>query len=92
MSTPRERVARGAALLDERVPGWERAVNLDYLAMQSKCHCVIGQLLGDYTLGRRRMELSPQDGIDLGFDGDSEGDYSKLQAEWRSLIESRRAK
>jgi len=42
----RERVARGAALLDEKIPGWFRSVDVDTLQISS-CHlCVLGQLSG----------------------------------------------
>lgn len=44
MSTISERVARGVALLDERVPNWLETFDLSRFALKSGCDCVIGQL------------------------------------------------
>lgn len=38
------RVARGVALLDERVPGWWERVEVLGLHMGSTCRCVLGQV------------------------------------------------
>jgi hypothetical protein len=46
------RVALGAALLDERRPGWFREVDRDSLEMGSCRRCVLGQLYGLYSAGR----------------------------------------
>ena len=42
----RDKVRRGALLLDEIVPGWEHRVNLDTLQMHSSALCILGQLFG----------------------------------------------
>lgn len=42
--TPEQRVARGAALLDERVPGWRANINTDRINMTDGSRCVLGQL------------------------------------------------
>lgn len=47
MKIARERVANGVTLLDEKVPGWWRAINLEQLQMESCTHCMLGQLFGD---------------------------------------------
>lgn len=39
-------VARGAALLDEKVPGWYTRVNVETLKMESCVQCMLGQLFG----------------------------------------------
>lgn len=44
----RERVARGAALLDEKRPGWAERIDLPTLSMASDCMCVLGQLEGSF--------------------------------------------
>jgi hypothetical protein len=44
VSTIAERVARGAALLDEREPGWWQRIDLSKLDLASTCRCVLGQL------------------------------------------------
>ncbi|HEU5032738.1 MAG TPA: hypothetical protein VFV01_48000 [Spirillospora sp.] len=40
----RERVAAGAAWLDEKQPGWEARVNTERLNMESTCDCILGQV------------------------------------------------
>jgi hypothetical protein len=40
----REAAARGAALLDERMPGWANKVDLGRLNLYSTSECVLGQL------------------------------------------------
>jgi hypothetical protein len=44
VSTVAERVAAGAAWLDEREPGWEGRIDLDALSLGDSCKCVLGQL------------------------------------------------
>ena len=48
-----EQVARGAAVLDERVPGWESLVDLDALDLRCVHRCVLGQV-GARRFGFRR--------------------------------------
>jgi hypothetical protein len=43
------RVKRGAALLDERIPGWDQRIDLDTLRIADSGQCVLGQL---YTESR----------------------------------------
>lgn len=45
--TNEERVAQGAAWLDERVPGWEQKVDTDTLVMAS--NCVADEVFGTTT-------------------------------------------
>jgi hypothetical protein len=42
--TPEQRVARGVALLDERVPDWRERIDTDRLDMVDGTACVVGQL------------------------------------------------
>ena len=42
--TPEQRVARGVALLDERVPDWRERINTDGLDMVTGTRCVVGQV------------------------------------------------
>jgi len=44
MNDVQERVARGAAWLDENRPGWRDAISLQELDMRSGCDCVLGQV------------------------------------------------
>ena len=43
MSTTNERVAAGAALLDEKRPGWWQRIDTDTLDMGETCGCILGQ-------------------------------------------------
>jgi hypothetical protein len=43
-----ENVARGAALLDQKIPGWEHQINVASLDIGSCNDCIIGQLFGGY--------------------------------------------
>jgi hypothetical protein len=42
-----ERVAAGAQLLDEQVPGWYRQIDTSTLDMADGCNCICGQLAGE---------------------------------------------
>lgn len=59
--TVEERVAKGAAWLDENHDGWIEEVELDRLDLGSECNCVLGQI------------VSYQSEV-LGIDGAGEGD------------------
>ncbi len=37
-------VERGASFLDEKIPGWEKAIELEHLHMGSTEECILGQL------------------------------------------------
>lgn len=86
------RVARGAALLDERKPGWDKSIDLPELDM--RCNCIIYQVFnGSY--GRAVVDelglRSGRDDADHGFLWRSEHEVTQLDAAWRTLIEGRRA-
>jgi hypothetical protein len=102
-TTIAERVAKGAALLDELVPDWWHRIDLTTLALVSPCQCVLGQLfpspdyaLSSYTNGLVALHLETYAGSDFGFDADTAGtdgeggEYDALTTEWRRVIEERR--
>src|SRR5258708_40306755 len=100
MSTIAERVARGAALLDEKMPGWAEHIDLDTLNLASSCRCVLGQLHPNleapddaYLDGLNHLDVSTTDDSGYGFDTSDEDDdeYERLTTTWRELIEARRA-
>lgn len=92
MSTIKERVAAGAALLDERMPGWEQDVNPHTLDLSSPCHCVLGQIFGLYDHGVETMAQIPQfEAEDQGFWTSSDSEYDELTSAWYLLIRERRA-
>lgn len=48
-STAEEAVARGVELLDEKVPGWWRVIDLEALDLYDCFNCMLGQLFGHKT-------------------------------------------
>lgn len=108
MSTLAERIARGAALLDEKVPGWPDKVDLDKLDLGSCSKCMVGQLTGtDYEksggktysdgIAELGLEWGTEDDTNHGFDRGYNEDgsyysYPDLTAAWRAYILERRAK
>jgi hypothetical protein len=90
-----ERVARGAALLDEKEPGWAARIDLGAFDIGWQCRCVLGQLYGNYCTGVSAVlpfGLTAEHGFvweadDLGAEEDSE--IAALNDEWRHLIEAR---
>lgn len=103
-SAARQRVARGAASLDELDPGWAERIDVWSLDLASGNACVLGQLHGSFSLGLGRAGLfslssaprasfSP---VDLGFhcvqgvcDALQEQDYEYLNEAWHAEIERR---
>lgn len=95
-----ERVQRGAALLDEKRPGWWREIDLGRLDIGSSCNCVGGQLSGGLCSFSVTMESLDLDGEEEftghGFEADGndhatvEADYAALTVVWRDLITARR--
>ena len=96
MSTIAERVAAGAAFLDEREPGWEQYIDLDTLNIGSSCRCILGQLHGSYSGGMMAMgyvNLPENWDIDLGFmwtDAGKGDEATELTVEWMRVITGRR--
>lgn len=103
MSGVAERVAAGAAHLDEQETGWWERIDLDRLNLMSPCRCVLGQLdTGmqpnedwDDICRRFGLDDSADEDISLGFcaSGD-EGvsEWRHLESEWRNLITERRTR
>jgi hypothetical protein len=56
----RERVARGAALLDAQMPDWFTRIDVGALNIRRDCHCVLGQLESSFMDAvERRWGLNP---------------------------------
>ena len=86
-----DRVARGVALLDRKLPGWDAGVDLSTLHLDSCSRCVLGQLYGDYSYAADVFDVedNPEDfGFDL-FEGDP-FTYEDLTVEWKRVIRGRR--
>lgn len=102
MSTVAERVAAGAAFLDEHDPGWDQRIDLDSLDLDHTCKCILGQAFADETEWHNRCYDSGYDyavnrfdllrgGADFGFDtSDDYEPYGPLAAGWKRLITARR--
>ncbi len=96
MDTIAERVARGAALLDERRPGWAGEVNAERLEMNDCYECVLGQLFGGFIDGWAALDLDDKDTPDCGFEAESHHnppshnpEYAALKAAWLAEIAAR---
>lgn len=63
----RERVASGAALLDQKRPGWAQLVDVGKLDLRNTCLCVIGQVCGEYYSGTERICASQKDACNHGY-------------------------
>ncbi|GAA4626729.1 hypothetical protein GCM10023196_036150 [Actinoallomurus vinaceus] len=101
-----ERVAKGAALLDEKLPGWHDRIDLDQLRLSSPCNCILGQTWdgevehGDdpFFLHANRL-FGRESGVHVeaahGFNSVHSGraareEFGELTAEWRRIILARR--
>jgi hypothetical protein len=92
-------VDRGAALLDEREPGWAEKIDLDTLDLSSSCGCVLGQLyLRKHPRIRRKYEAYERKLSELGLDNASGnfgfvtwggGRFENLTAAWKRAIRAR---
>ena len=89
----RQRVERGAALLDAKQPGWAPRIDLVALDMSSGLTCVLGQLYaGGYDTGVEALGLGLNDPT-YGFVEHTTTawgvDYARLLPLWREAIEAR---
>lgn len=91
------RVEAGVALLDEKYPGWECAIDLATLRLSSCTSCVLGQLYPNsshFLGGLAALNLHYGEAFRFGFilDSDEERDagYPILQRLWMSAILQRR--
>ena len=82
MSTITERVERGAALLDERRPGWWRDIDMGTLDIRSPCRCILGQMgsllrddgsLSRFGTGLDMVKLQVFQSAEFGFDWSGSG-------------------
>jgi hypothetical protein len=100
MTAVAESVARGAALLDEKLPGWDERIDLADLQLASCYRCVLGQLFGRYPvpaeggfspygLGIAALGIGDENPSRYGFDG---RDADSLTGEWRRVITQRRTR
>jgi hypothetical protein len=100
MGKCKDRVSKGVALLDKHMPGWDKAINLTTLNVNSLHSCPLGQLYGNYCVGKIELQLMGHNvAYRHGFDVNGERTYSaceeymvKLTKRWRKVISKRRTK
>lgn len=98
-------VARGAALLDERCPDWDRYIQLINLDMGHTDTCVLGQVFGDYEHGEdllyagknelERIISATRDGFNIStwvifMPWSINNKYAELDFYWRKAVLDRR--
>jgi hypothetical protein len=91
-SSAAEAVANGAALLDERMPGWYDSIDLDVLSVRSPEFCICGQLKHKEedvwtVLGKNIDEAAARGVYCLS---SCDWTYADLDREWAKLIQARR--
>lgn len=85
------RVQKGAALLDEKRPGWEKEIDIGILDIMDGRWCVLGQLYGYYTIGATVMGIG-YGNQEYGFARPTPlADLPTLTNAWRALIATRLA-
>lgn len=61
----RECTVRGAALLDERLPGWHEKIDLDDLELNDITRCVLGQLFTEPVTVPRWLSFGYSDASEM---------------------------
>ena len=93
----RERVAAGAAYLDDNEPGWAARIDLNRLNLGSCFGCILGQLYGSYSGAPvfdeddDRIEVAEPLGFDTTGPWRGNPSYEHLNAAWRTEIAARTA-
>lgn len=86
----REEIRKGAALLDEREPGWRDRIAPADLELINCEQCVLGQVFGHYDHGLETLRvMGPEYGFSTGMNVGPEGlllAYEKLTSEWLGYI------
>lgn len=86
--TMRAAVQRGAALLDQRVPGWRGRVDVLTLNMRSARLCVLGQLYGDYYDAVHVLNLGSSACEEHGFNSEwPTWNYEELTSLWIAEVQ-----
>lgn len=89
----RDRIARGAALLDEEMPGWAEKISLEILDINDSEMCILAQLYGSFYGGGENLGLFTNDKlVENGFFPEKMDDtyYKNLKNEaWAEEIAKR---
>lgn len=96
-----QRAAEGAKLLDDKMPGWEKNINLRTLDIGRYDTCMLHQVFGNYDLGLQKLNMKDaQEARPYGFevvssvrDGESQlfAELTGLQAAFTKEINARLA-
>lgn len=79
-------VDRGVELLDERLPGWRKAVDPEALDLSLTCGCVLGQVFGDYERGVDILDLTDTEARRFGFLRSRYASYARLTDAWKARL------
>jgi len=87
-----QRVENGVQWLDENMPGWLTAIDLNRLRLSSPCRCILGQLYGEYMDRPDELDNGAAYGFNANWvDGaDEVWEFGALEREWRGVITARR--
>lgn len=88
--TVQDRVAAGAAFLDEKRPGWFNEIDNATLDIASAKECVCGQLFGSYSTGIGTLGASTHS-VDYGFVV-TDTTREELNIAWCEAITARKTK
>jgi hypothetical protein len=80
-------VKAGAALLDERQPGWYLEIDLPTLRVASCDTCILGQVFGSYLKGTNILGLTDSGPSEHGFDQAIEVGVSMNPAEQFEILD-----
>lgn len=88
----RERVAKGAAHLDQVRPGWERRIDTGTLTLHDPCGCIVGQLCNTgymFSAGLVMLRVSEGKTAEaLGFERDTWGGEPSGKLLTRAQVEA----
>jgi len=91
LSSTSPRIERGAALLDELRPGWDKTIDVDRLDLGNCERCILGQLYGGYDQALQMLdgEVAKRPAT-FGFNTYGPERFWTLTERWRTYIERRR--
>lgn len=86
MTTAAERVAKGAAFLDEKVPGWASRIDLDGLSYHNGA---LTQLFGSCGRAIDEFGMTFCDFLADGFETTRDADVPLLETAWKVQVQNR---
>lgn len=79
----KQRVQRGANLLDDKMPNWREQTDRGRLA---KAGCILADLYGSYSAGRVALDLNKKQSKRHGFSHSKKVEWSDLEPFWQDQI------